>query len=1506
MKSKMFQNVVIILISFWCLTPRAFSQADARLTEVMKLNQEGKPKEALVAGRNYLKSLRGTLPDAKHPAIGYAAVVTGLAAWGAGEHEEAVRLLEEGLPIISGMVDGQLTPDIINFSLPLVASLEALKRTDDALKLLDDLVVKTRKELARGGLPNNLKLDQPGGPPVSLSAFVVNDDTLNILLERKGFMELGLKQWAQAEKDLKEAEQILKKIHPGEQQTRLVKLREGWEDAARNQGKSIRPHLVGRFSMPRAIRIEGAGVISKEEIYSALMRSSTFVIASHPSADFEEYLKKLRRCLEVGYLENGFPKATVTVDWDEAGNAVVAKVAEGPRYKWGEIRIQGAKTLTVAKLTESLILDPDAKKKPKKRADEAYEKLIATKKLNGEQMGKSVMDVFPENFMKPKNGEEAKAPSTSGLITDSNTSTKGVWEKDHWVSFLPTFMTSAKGVLRSTYASEGLFFPKFELKVVPGGDPSKMDLLVEVIEEGPTLRLGKLHVGGNQINTREELLAYVGLVEGMELKGDYLGRVKRSLYESGRFRGLEVVSRRDPKDSGKIDLLIEVMEDWEAPPLFKPLSRAQETMLKFAKWLNSEAGEASDLVIAAKIETEQGPVDLSLAMGRMAIALSANCGGGHLRMMAEQDKEAELLFLADQGPSARLFFPEVTSPISIFLELLREPTSDPFAAMGSLGAGIGIGASGYNFLRLSLDPTAALAWCASYDGQMARFENGELILESSRMVLRIDSESGRLISLTSDWQGVALEIRAEVGGIARITKDMKQMAQGTANWAEGKTPLTALYMLAAYAAELAKDESLEKTGHFNTDSLKAAAERSKRWEPLAVFLGDITTEVVDALKKINDKIYATKDNAFSIPLDQEELTAKLNAGSTMTLLLAMGTYDLFAEFIEPGTWQDLVSREILFYLDGKPFYQNQSVETLLKDDSMGPLGSLLCSRLLQQAGNPAASRFITKARAGLSDKGFAKDWSPALRGTAKEDWVGWKILNSIRKLDGHKIDGFLPENPPEIRSTAKNLVAEAAKIKPGTNADTMRPVMDSLWKNVMASTVGGMVDDMEESLTPKMDPAIVAATVNDLPVLRGAMCLMEKLKTSSMIATQFSALRAAWKPDNTEEGYREDCITTLLFARQMWTKGQSATPDAVAKVSEMIAKDLGPDGWDQIAKMGLPRKQFEWWTGALIAARAHAQQLAESEIPEKEIRDFYEKNKTLFSSSAPEVRLYTIRLTMEGDGDDTLKLAQDIRKQVDQAGTMDQKVKVFMEQAKKHSNETDTKDGGERGWVQISEEFSPAVAAEIAKVPEKSLSDVIRIELGGNVYLYLVLIPEAKRPGKAKPFEQVAPYVGYLALIDRERTLLRKSAKIKLIEQPAGKDPGKALAKPGGADSALKGIAALTDGFMPKMDAGKDKGDNKKEKLNLEVVTRKAAEGSASHIYVLGTYAERGLAPESGIPAAIQDYEKAAAGKERRAMLRLSEIYRIGRGVAPDEKKMREWAEKALAAPATPPDQEDE
>ena len=196
---------------------------------------------------------------------------------------------------------------------------------------------------------------------------------------------------------------------------------------------------------------------------------------------------------------------------------------------------------------------------------------------------------------------------------------------------------------------------------------------------------------------------------------------------------------------------------------------------------------------------------------------------------------------------------------------------------------------------------------------------------------------------------------------------------------------------------------------------------------------------------------------------------------------------------------------------------------------MGPLGCLVCAQLAQRVRrHPDAMRFVEKAKRELSVNGFAKDWTLLMSGAADQGGVGWRILEALQRLKEDEIDGFLPADPPEIRATIKRLVAHSRKADRKAGADALRPVMDSLWENVLHTAAEGLVDQSQEALSPKWDPELVAASVNGMPLFRGAVRMMEKEAPNPLGSDPF-----------------EHAVAMLLAAQEMWNTGKAALPEAV-------------------------------------------------------------------------------------------------------------------------------------------------------------------------------------------------------------------------------------------------------------------------------------------------------------------------------------------------------------------------
>lgn len=345
----------------------------------------------------------------------------------------------------------------------------------------------------------------------------------------------------------------------------LVAMSPGLADQA--GGDDLTPEVVDVFGYPRDFRIEGAVGIQPKEIRNALIRSPRFIMASHPAADFGKLLEVTKSDLIRGYQKSGFASPEVDVSWDCTTREVVVRVVEGPRYRLNKVRITGNSKVSRDAIKRRLAPMDDDADESSLRSDMAMESIMEEKEISEKVIAEAWNKAFPAHSQKDR--------LASGILSILNNpgfrEKMAVWEKGKWVNFQPHYLETAELLARSVYADAGLFGPKFEIGIVPDESAEGVaDLVIKVISEGRPAKIGRIHVSGNRVNSREGILKFLGFEEGVVLQGPWLKRLSRKLFDSGRFLGWRVVPKASVSDPGSIDLLIVVEEEWEAPPLDAP------------------------------------------------------------------------------------------------------------------------------------------------------------------------------------------------------------------------------------------------------------------------------------------------------------------------------------------------------------------------------------------------------------------------------------------------------------------------------------------------------------------------------------------------------------------------------------------------------------------------------------------------------------------------------------------------------------------------------------------------------------------------------------------------------------------------------------------------------------------------------------------------------------------------------------------------------------------------
>ena len=146
----------------------------------------------------------------------------------------------------------------------------------------------------------------------------------------------------------------------------------------------------------------------------------------------------------------------------------------------------------------------------------------------------------------------------------------------------------------------GYFFPKFQAGIELNSDNKTADLIIDILDEGPPADIGSIDISGNKINSKEDIMQYLGIESGMTFTREDHLNVKRKLWESARFIKAEVTPMKPAATDDKILLHFNLVEYPHAPPLTKSLSPEEETLLKLHKWLADNTHWEADLIIRAK------------------------------------------------------------------------------------------------------------------------------------------------------------------------------------------------------------------------------------------------------------------------------------------------------------------------------------------------------------------------------------------------------------------------------------------------------------------------------------------------------------------------------------------------------------------------------------------------------------------------------------------------------------------------------------------------------------------------------------------------------------------------------------------------------------------------------------------------------------------------------------------------------------------------------------------
>jgi|GEM_PF-6057400 len=303
------------------------------------------------------------------------------------------------------------------------------------------------------------------------------------------------------------------------------------------------PIWVGKAGDRTSLYFKGQEAYSQKAIRNGLYLNPSIVGASHPMASYADFRRLVETQVRLGYLAGGFPEVEVRSAWNDELGGTVFTINEGPRFLRGKVKVElpaGSTSSVPADEVTRLIEDGLREKSPD-------------------------LDQRGASFAPPlrRANEYQKILAEKGLVGGES-----IWEM----------------VRRDA------------------GEPRRADTVVTYTKAPRRGVVSPIKISGLKRNTREEVLALLGLKEGMPLPANLVAEIPAKLNASGRFVAGKCELDHEAVVGAAIPLSIELAEVLELPALHEELSPLQRDVLAMARRLNEmdTSGETLRVTIAFK------------------------------------------------------------------------------------------------------------------------------------------------------------------------------------------------------------------------------------------------------------------------------------------------------------------------------------------------------------------------------------------------------------------------------------------------------------------------------------------------------------------------------------------------------------------------------------------------------------------------------------------------------------------------------------------------------------------------------------------------------------------------------------------------------------------------------------------------------------------------------------------------------------------------------------------
>jgi hypothetical protein len=479
------------------------------------------------------------------------------------------------------------------------------------------------------------------------------------------------------------------------------------------------PELVGELGKPERLVIEGTTTFAPEEVRRAFLANLWFTPKALAKEPLSNYVELLQKDVTKGYRYAGFPDAKVTVEVERAASRVVARVEEGPVFKTGDVRIEGARTIP----TEMLV-----RRVTSPCAPEPY---------------------YDRSLMEVRSGSGFKWINRDGKDIDLR---KPCWRSAQRAGLDQATKHNLESQIKRALCDLGYFDARFTLLVDPDRDRGVAHLVIRIDEEGERTAIEEIEVKGNHKNSREAIIGFLGARVGEPLTQRDLTHMEHQLWQSGRFTECSVYrtyrATYGPGLREHWGLGIKVAEYEKAAPLDKPDAREEQAILALRQWLLHPEKWGCDLVLSTETKKDRYEAVISPGRGCLLQYVKRPKPG---RQATPQFTAAVSRgkIIAYSAALRKRFVAPVSTKAEPTADVSLKFTDNPKRRF-SLRVGAGFRSLGDDetprpfFPDMDLEPPAFLGQLYEHRAK-ATVEDGVLSVVSKKVRIRVEADSGRLI-----------------------------------------------------------------------------------------------------------------------------------------------------------------------------------------------------------------------------------------------------------------------------------------------------------------------------------------------------------------------------------------------------------------------------------------------------------------------------------------------------------------------------------------------------------------------------------------------------------------------------------------------------------------------------------------------------------------------------------------------------------------------------------------